>query len=429
MASIFRRGPIWWIKYHLLGQRVQHSLNTTLQRVAEAKRREVEYRMSTGGMALPSDTPLAPFLEEFCQRLRALRTFKSYKNDLSCLRTFFGPACPSLQPGRPGQSALSPSSPPPERAAPAVVKTTKDPLAKRHIIAQRLEQVTSECIAQYISLRIQQDGIAPKTANRLREVLHRMFVYAIKERGYRGSDGSARNPVAQVDRRREPAPVIRYLTLPQVQEQLRILEDHPSLRTMVAVYIYAGLRREEALWLTAEDVDLQRRLLRVRAKTVDGQFWQPKTRCNRVVPISQALWEILSAFAPAKNSVWYFRSPQGKHWNPDNFSRDLRQRNAAHGLPWGCLDYRHTFGSQLAQKGESLYKIATLMGNSPEICRRHYAALVPEVMHDVVEFAAAATATAAPPPSGPGPALWPPVAAAPLKPAVGWEAPYMRLVR
>jgi len=37
-------------------------------------------------------------------------------------------------------------------------------------------------------------------------------------------------------------------------------------------------------------------------------------------------------------------------------------------------------------KGESLYKIAELMGNSPEICRRHYAALMPEKMHDVVEF-------------------------------------------
>ena len=43
-------------------------------------------------------------------------------------------------------------------------------------------------------------------------------------------------------------------------------------------------------------------------------------------------------------------------------------------------------GSQLAKKGESLYKIAELMGNSPEICRRHYAALMPEKMHDVVEF-------------------------------------------
>jgi hypothetical protein len=37
-------------------------------------------------------------------------------------------------------------------------------------------------------------------------------------------------------------------------------------------------------------------------------------------------------------------------------------------------------------KGESLYKISTLMGNSPEICRGHYAALIPEALIDSVEF-------------------------------------------
>ena len=45
-------------------------------------------------------------------------------------------------------------------------------------------------------------------------------------------------------------------------------------------------------------------------------------------------------------------------------------------------------------KGESLYKIATLMGNSPEICRRHYAALVPEALTETVEFPEAASADA-----------------------------------
>ncbi len=55
-------------------------------------------------------------------------------------------------------------------------------------------------------------------------------------------------------------------------------------------------------------------------------------------------------------------------------------------LKWTCLDFRHTFGSILAMKGESLYKISSLMGNSPEICRKHYAALIPETMIDSVEF-------------------------------------------
>jgi hypothetical protein len=70
----------------------------------------------------------------------------------------------------------------------------------------------------------------------------------------------------------------------------------------------------------------------------------------------------------------------------DNSIQDFRAANQAAGLPWTCLEYRHTFGSQLAMKGESLNKIATLMGNSPEICRRHYAALLPESLHGSVAF-------------------------------------------
>jgi hypothetical protein len=44
-------------------------------------------------------------------------------------------------------------------------------------------------------------------------------------------------------------------------------------------------------------------------------------------------------------------------------------------------------------KGESLYKISTLMGNSPEICRRHYAALLPEALTNSVEFPTVAATT------------------------------------
>jgi len=83
---------------------------------------------------------------------------------------------------------------------------------------------------------------------------------------------------------------------------------------------------------------------------------------------------------------WFFPSSQGKKYDPDNFSRVPQNANKKTGLRWTCLDFRHTFGSQLAMKGESLYKISTLMGNSPGICRRHYAALMPETMADSVEF-------------------------------------------
>ena len=72
---------------------------------------------------------------------------------------------------------------------------------------------------------------------------------------------------------------------------------------------------------------------------------------------------------------------------------ELHAANDNARLHWSCLDYRHTFGSQLAMKGESLYKIANLVGNSPEICRRHHAALVPETLGDSVEFAVSAASS------------------------------------
>ena len=132
-------------------------------------------------------------------------------------------------------------------------------------------------------------------------------------------------------------------------------------------------------------------MIRVRAKTVGGEPWQPKTKVNRAVPVSSTLRRHLDGYQPrASVGGWFFPGPAGGRWDPDNFSADLRCVNQAAGLPWGCLDYRHTFGSQLAMKGESLYKISKLMGNSPEICRRHYAAQLPESMVDSVEFASPA---------------------------------------
>ncbi|KPK76897.1 MAG: hypothetical protein AMJ79_05035, partial [Phycisphaerae bacterium SM23_30] len=99
MASIYQRGKVWWLKFHLNDIRIQQSLHTNNKRVALDRKRQIEYQLATRGLVLPSETPLAEFLEDFCQHLKTIRTPKSYKNDISNLRIFFGPVCPSLQPG------------------------------------------------------------------------------------------------------------------------------------------------------------------------------------------------------------------------------------------------------------------------------------------------------------------------------------------
>ena len=48
----------------------------------------------------------------------------------------------------------------------------------------------------------------------------------------------------------------------------------------------------------------------------------------------------------------------------------------------GWNSFRHTFGSLLAQGGVSIDKISSWMGNTPEVCRRHYAQFVPRDRRD-----------------------------------------------
>ena len=378
MASLFRRGSVWWIDACSKGKRMRWSLGTTNERIARRKLKKYEYEQSTGDLELPSVTPLEPFLEAFCEYLETARSRKAFKNDISYLRTFFGPACEALKP----RSTLNH-----RHEARRRIKVS-DKLPRRHVRVATLEDLTPGLIEQHITRRIRLDGIAPKTANRLREVLHVMFNYAIRQHGFRALDRRFPNPVDAVPPRKQDEHQIRFLSLAEIDQQLRVLADHPVLQTMVAVLIYAGLRREEAIWLTHDDVDLDAGMIRVWKKTIGDETWRPKTRRNRRIPISSALRSSLNAYRPPANGPWYFPSPRGMRWDPDNFSQRLREINRENGLAWSCLDYRHTFGSQLAIKGESLYKISELMGNSPEICRRHYAALIPEQMRDAVEFEA-----------------------------------------
>ena len=287
MAGLYQRKQTYWISYYLEGKLVQKSLRTKNERVALAKQRQIEYELALGDLHAASKLPLPALLPAFCKHLAATRTYKSCRNDLSRLRIFFGPICELLEPGIPGS-----------KDRPRNSKRRPDKYAGRHVRAELLEDITPQMINRFIAARIEQDGWSAKTANLLRQVLQSLFTYAIKHHDFRSRDRRYPNPVAGVERRREPSLHIRFLDMDEIDRQLQILKSHSVIHAMVATYIYAGIRREEGVWLTHKDIDFTRRLIRVRAKTIDGEFWQPKTKRDRVVPISDALVDILSSYTP-----------------------------------------------------------------------------------------------------------------------------------
>jgi integrase len=381
MACLKKRGKKYYIQYYVGKKQKRIGLGISNLQIAKEKLRQFESAAYRGeDSPLPTKTPLADIVGRYVEHIRNIKTEKSAQTDVYYLRSMFGSICPALQVNSRRRSVRMLKRPP---------KDGQDRRFKMSTIeVTYLEQITTADIANFISSHVKSRGLAPKTANRYREIVNRLFNWAIAEQGVKMPGGV--NPVAKVTKYKEHAPKISFLTLAQIDEQLRVLEDDPQLQMMVAMYIYAGLRREELLWLTFSDIDLKagtNGMLRIRAKTIGDESWEPKTKVNRAVPISRALRYYLNRYSPKITPQrWYFPSPKAKHYDPDNFSRDLRNAQKKAALKWTCLDFRHTFGSQLAMKGESLYKISALMGNSPEICRRHYAALIPENMADSVEF-------------------------------------------
>lgn len=381
MASLVKRNGTYYLQWYV-GKKIRgRTLRTSVHQIAKEKVRQFESAQLRGlDDPLPTRTPIPQIVSAYVEHIRHVKTPKSAQTDVYYLREAFGTVCPALQ-------ITS------RRVTEACRKRPRKPGQDRRcrvatIEADCFEAITTADLATFITAHTRSRGLAPKTANRYREIIVRLFNWAMQQRGVRMPGG--KNPAAPVERYKERAPEIHYLTLAQIDEQLKALRFKPWLQTMVATLIYAGLRREELLWLTAEDVILPRNrpgLIHVRAKTTDAESWQPKTRSNRAVPVSSDLRYYLDRYAPAaSDGTWYFPSPQGHRWDPDNFSADLRTANRDARLAWGCLDFRHTFGSQLAQTGVSLYKISHLMGNSPDICRRHYAILVPEGMTQDVGF-------------------------------------------
>lgn len=381
MACLKKRGKNYYIQYYVGKKQKRMGLGTSSKQIAKEKLRQFESAQLRGeDNPLPTKTKLSEILDKYVDHIRAKKPPKSAQTNIYYLRQIFGPVCDGLRitSRKPSRKAMK--------------RPPKDGQDKRFklsaIEVKHLEDIKTADVSSFINSMVKSRGLAPKTANRYRGVIHRLINWAMEEQGVK-MPGNI-NPVSKVSKYKERASKIRFLNLSQINEQLKSLQNYPKLQTMVAMFIYAGLRREELLWLTFSDVDFKagkNGMIRIRAKEIDGEYWQPKTRNNRAVPISSTLKFYLKKYNPMITPQrWFFPTEEGKRYDPDNFSRKLRNANKKVGLKWTCLDFRHTFGSQLAMKGESLYKISTLMGNSPEICRRHYAALIPENLTDCIEF-------------------------------------------
>ena len=204
-----------------------------------------------------------------------------------------------------------------------------------------------------------QNGRAPRTVNTYLIAFKQFYRWAVREKI------CAKNPFENIKAKKaEQVAGIIYLTR---EERARIFEARPPISVYIA--LYAGLRRGEISRLQWEDVDLKNRWIHVK---------KTKTGRPRYVPISAELKKYLAGVPQTGQSVcgWDEKFYQSKVELDDLIER---LPALATKIRWNV--FRHTFASLLAQSGKiSIDQICAMMGNTPEVCRRHYAHLIPNAV-------------------------------------------------
>lgn len=254
-----------------------------------------------------------------------------------------------------------------------------------------IEKTTHDQAQSFLAGMLADDG-TPAWRNRVLSMCKRFFGWAVTTKRIR------ENPFAGIKMLKVPKrSEIVYCTR---EERDRIIEMAKSMEwpdwTAVPIAFYGGMRKEEIARMEWKDV-----------RFAEGKVIVPITKTGdpREFPMSTHLRELLESVPLAKRHGYVVDVPSGadRLFRLENIYRKIRKLNKGAGR-WKDIDknkpeqergrepipderigwnaWRHTFGSLLAQAGVSLDKISSWMGNTPEVCRRHYAQFVPRDRHD-----------------------------------------------
>ncbi len=174
---------------------------------------------------------------------------------------------------------------------------------------------------------------------------------------------TGRNPFTAVRRYKLPKNPPRFLSTQEIDEVLEAAQNHGQYILWVfALGIYAGLRKSEIGHARWEWFDWDQRLIILTSY----QWFELKDYETRTVPLAEKLARVLEPYR--KNEGFLFfpeRVDPPVHRYRYEFKRVFKTVAKEAGLPdLKPHDLRHTFGSQLAQAGVSLYKIQKWMGHS-----------------------------------------------------------------
>ena len=233
----------------------------------------------------------------------------------------------------------------------------------RHIIPkwgnQALKNISRTDIA---SFHTHIGKTAPYEANRILRLLSKMFDLASQ---WNIIDESLSNPAKKIRLFKEEKRDrwLKPTELPPLKEALD-QESNKVAVNAIWLYLLTGVRKSELLQAKWEDIDWERKELKI-----------PQTKSGRIhyIPLSESACELLKSIVPVKDSS-YILPGQIKGKPLVNITKPWKRVCLKAGLEKIRLhDLRRTVGSWLAQSGNSLHLIGKILNHSNQSTTAIYA--------------------------------------------------------
>lgn len=238
-----------------------------------------------------------------------------------------------------------------------------------------VSDLTREIVFDYLSTR--NDVIAAKTWNIERGVLYNFFKFCLD------NDWILSNPVAKIHPKKVTPPVVEHLNSEEAQQLLSYIKNNSGkvpYYEIIATILYTGMRVNEAVHLTKQDVLLDKNLIVIQQKMLRGVLWTPKTKTMRFVPIPVVLMPIIEKQLKTKGELLFSNTKNGLIRDRVILGRIKRFCVKAGLKVVHTHSLRHTFCSVSSEKGIPELFIQAVLGHKSADMTARYRHLRPEFL-------------------------------------------------
>lgn len=326
MGHVYKRGKYWYVDYYADGKR-QRKKHGKYKKLAELYLSDIELQIAREELKIPTDAAIDEFFENFMVYAEAHvspKTLEKYKTVISSFQTF----------------------------------------RSKFNSVNKLSKVTPGFLEDLKLARVRK--VSKGTVNHDLKILGIIFNRAVKQNLIK------KNPAREVERFKVEQKEVRFFSLEEIQKILETCSER--MYPAYLILIHTGVRKGELLELEWNDVDFERRIIKIGPK--DG--WTPKGKRPREIPINDELFEMILEQRKKSKGSSYVLEKNGSNRYDRTLWEDIKKLTRELGIKNANIHtFRHTFASYLIMNGVDIVTVKELLGHRDITTTMRYAHLMP----------------------------------------------------